>query len=398
MLNHSPHVVYLSYDGLTDPLGQSQILPYLLGLEANGFRFTVLSFEKKEALLKEGKTVDQKLEGKRITWIPLRYTRKPPVLSTVTNIYVLYRAVLKIQKRRSIDLLHCRSYVTSLVGLYIKRKSGLRFLFDMRGFWADERVEGNIWNLSNPIYRTIYNFFKKKERAFWHESDHIISLTENAKKEMASQAVSTPITVIPTCADLSHFSVKALPDNNKTEQRQALGIPENAFVLVYSGSWGTWYLTEDMLQFFQLIHQVEPNARFLIISPDQVLIPQSLANRIIHKKATRSEMPSLLGCANASVFFIKPSFSKKASSATKLGELLAMQLPVVTNTGWGDIQTYQGNGVMVLENLTSQNLQAGVQWIISAQPDWPNAHLEKLSLAHGVEQYTHVYKIMLDKA
>jgi len=252
--------------------------------------------------------------------------------------------------------------------------------------------------LSNPIYRTIYNFFKKKERAFWHESDHIISLTENAKKEMASQAVSTPITVIPTCADLSHFSVKTLPDNNKTEQRQALGIPENAFVLVYSGSWGTWYLTEDMLQFFQLIHQVEPNARFLIISPDQVLIPQSLANRIIHKKATRSEMPSLLGCANASVFFIKPSYSKKASSATKLGELLAMQLPVVTNTGWGDIQTYQGNGVMVLENLTSQNLQAGVQWIISAQPDWPNAHLEKLSLAHGVEQYTHVYKIMLDKA
>jgi hypothetical protein len=27
---------YLSYDGLTDPLGQAQILPYLLGLEQQG--------------------------------------------------------------------------------------------------------------------------------------------------------------------------------------------------------------------------------------------------------------------------------------------------------------------------------------------------------------------------
>jgi hypothetical protein len=41
--------LYLSYDGLTDPLGQAQILPYLLGLEQQGMGFVIISFEKKEA-------------------------------------------------------------------------------------------------------------------------------------------------------------------------------------------------------------------------------------------------------------------------------------------------------------------------------------------------------------
>ena len=40
-------VLYISYDGLTDPLGQSQILPYLQHLAKESYQFTILSFEKK---------------------------------------------------------------------------------------------------------------------------------------------------------------------------------------------------------------------------------------------------------------------------------------------------------------------------------------------------------------
>ena len=40
------NILYLSYDGLTDPLGQSQILPYLAGLSEAGYTITIISFEK----------------------------------------------------------------------------------------------------------------------------------------------------------------------------------------------------------------------------------------------------------------------------------------------------------------------------------------------------------------
>jgi len=42
------NVLYISYDGMTDPLGQSQVLPYLVNLSASGYNFTILSCEKKK--------------------------------------------------------------------------------------------------------------------------------------------------------------------------------------------------------------------------------------------------------------------------------------------------------------------------------------------------------------
>ena len=54
--------LYLSYDGLTDPLGQAQILPYLLGLENQGMGFVIISFEKKEAFLAHKQHVFKQLE------------------------------------------------------------------------------------------------------------------------------------------------------------------------------------------------------------------------------------------------------------------------------------------------------------------------------------------------
>ena len=38
--------LYFTYDGLLDPLGQSQILPYILNLSEKGFKFIIISYEK----------------------------------------------------------------------------------------------------------------------------------------------------------------------------------------------------------------------------------------------------------------------------------------------------------------------------------------------------------------
>lgn len=40
-------ILYLTYDGLSDPLGQSQVIPYIVGLSKRGHKIVVLSSEKK---------------------------------------------------------------------------------------------------------------------------------------------------------------------------------------------------------------------------------------------------------------------------------------------------------------------------------------------------------------
>lgn len=45
------NTLYISYDGMTDPLGQSQVLPYLSGIAAAGYKVTLISAEKEEKFL-----------------------------------------------------------------------------------------------------------------------------------------------------------------------------------------------------------------------------------------------------------------------------------------------------------------------------------------------------------
>ena len=48
---------------------------------------------------------------------------------------------------------------------------GIKFLNDIREFYADSRVEGGMWNITNPMFKIVYRFFKKKEAAVNSASD-----------------------------------------------------------------------------------------------------------------------------------------------------------------------------------------------------------------------------------
>lgn len=383
------NVLYLSYDGLTDPLGQSQVLPYLCGL-ADEYAITVVTFDKPEQYAKKNKEVDALCRQYNIRWISLKYRRQPPVLSTVWALITLNRLVVRLHREKKIDIVHCRSYLTALVGLGLKRAQGVKFIFDMRGFWADERVEGGLWKLGNPIFKSIYRFFKQKEKVFLTEADHTISLTENARQEILSWNLNAaPITVIPTCVDMTLFDPAKFTETQKLERRSALEIAPGDFVLLYLGSWGTWYMTNEMLTFFTALKMQKPHAKFLIITQDKIDLQQYPHREdVIIRSATRQEVPLYIGLSDAAVFFILPSFSKKASSATKMGEIMAMNVPVITNPGWGDAESivrkaggYLADGPFPFEKL------APVQ-----SRDYCEQYL---SLKQGVLTYKSVYKKLL---
>ncbi len=393
MSSENKQIIYLSYDGLTDPLGQSQILPYVIGLSSKGYNFTVVTFEKSLAYTKQKKEIEILCQQNGITWVPLRYHKNPPVLSTLYDLLVLWNKVSKIFRYNKIAILHCRSYITSIVGLAAKRKWNVKFIFDMRGFWADERVEGGLWNLKNPMFRLIYRYFKNKEKLFLTDADHVISLTHSAKREIESWGLRTaPIEVIPTCVDLELFNLENIKDEDQNNLRVQLGIKKDDFVLLYLGSWGTWYLTEEMLKFFSELKRQKQNAKFLIVSGDTIgLENYAKKNVVVVVSAPRHLVPLYISLATASVFFIKTSFSKKASSATKMAEIMAMNVPVVTNSDWGDINKFS-NEVIVLQNTSDEQLKDGVLRLLLEKKVTSNSFKEDLSLPFGIQLYNQVYQ------
>ncbi len=176
------NVIYIYYYGMTDPLGQSQVLPYLIRLSRIGYSFTILSFEKRERYANNKQLIRKICADASIQWIPLRYTKKPPVLSTIWDYLKMLKNAKGLHAEKRFEIVHCRSYIASIAGLSMKKKYGIKFLFDMRGFWADERVDGNLWNLKNPLYKRVYQFFKKKKESFWNFLMKLFHLRKQQKK------------------------------------------------------------------------------------------------------------------------------------------------------------------------------------------------------------------------
>lgn len=402
-------IIYISYDGMTDPLGQSQVLPYLIGLSSLNYEIHLISFEKEDRFLTRKNDIEKIIFKTKIVWHPLKYHPKPPVLSTLYDIWNLNKKVNEIIEQHQISLIHCRSYISSLIGLKIKRKKGIPFLFDMRGFWADERVDGNIWNVKNPIFNFIYRYFKNKEKQYIKESDYIISLTENAKSEIEgwklSQKNETNIQVIPCCADFNHFSIKKLNLSQQVSLRNELGILEDDFIISYIGSLGTWYMVDEMMQLFSIALKKIPSCKFLILTADSPEIAIKAAhkagidiNKIIIKRAERSEVPALIALSQFSIFFIKPSYSKKASSPTKLAEILGMGVPVICNGNVGDVQAIveKGNVGIVINEFNEQAYNNAIDKILSKLPfdkEQIASYAQKYaSLEDGIKKYQSVYQ------
>src|SRR5215212_4712367 len=65
-------VLFISYNGMLDPLGQTQVIPYLRELAKRGVRYTLLSFERDKAFTAEGarkcEVLRQELSAQAIEW------------------------------------------------------------------------------------------------------------------------------------------------------------------------------------------------------------------------------------------------------------------------------------------------------------------------------------------
>ena len=199
-------ILYISYDGMLEPLGQSQVLGYLEKL-AGGYDIHLVSFEKREDRADKAKVAAMKtrLKSAGISWTPLAYHKTPTAPATAYDIAVGTSVCLRIALRHRVKIVHARSYVPALMALAVKRVTGAKFLFDIRGFWADERVDGGLWPKDGRLYRTT----KGLEKRFFKAADHVVTLTHASAREIAGfdylKERCPPVCVIPTCADLERF-------------------------------------------------------------------------------------------------------------------------------------------------------------------------------------------------
>jgi len=394
--------LFITIDGLSDPLGQSQILPYVCGLAAKGFPISIISCEKPGNLKKEKENIKKLIKNLPISWHYLLYDEEGGIFSRYKYVKQLKSLAETERKKQQITHIHCRSYLAALVGLSFKYKYNIPFLFDMRGFWPDERFDGNIWQKHNIIHRLFYIYFKKKEKQFILNSGAIVSLTHAAVNELEKKypaMVQNKTTVIPCCVNTNLFqkTVDLMP-------KQINNMLSQDHVIIYIGSIGTWYYTREMIDCMLIWKKKIPNIKLLILTKDTNALEniletynQEQRSIIVSASAGYRDVPSYLALAKASIFFIKPAYSKIASSPTKMAECWSMDLPIITNSGIGDSDLYfnkYNGGILLNEFNDAAYNQACEKYLrISSEPGkYRELAVKYFNVDQAVEDYVAIYK------
>jgi len=404
-------VLFISYNGMLEPLGQTQVLPYLRELSKRGVTFTLLSFERAQAFTVAGRRqceeLKRDLHAEKIDWHWLRYHQRPSLPATMYDVWAGIRYAGKLVRRKKIELVHARSHIPATIALALKRKFGIKMIFDVRGLMAEEYVDARHW----PEGGLRYRITKAAERKIFAATDAVVTLTERIwpiiKEWDGLKGRAVHHAVVPCCVDLSLFNFSAA---QREKVRAELGL-ENRFTLVYSGSLDGWYLTEDMADFFARVVQKESDAHLLWLTKGsrervrQLMSARGIGeNNFSVRAVSPKEVPSYLAAGDVGIAFIKRCFSKLASSPTKNGEYLACGLPIVINSGIGDSdELVNGSQAgIAIDDFGAQDFEnawVGIQQLVSD----PDIKAKARALAErvfdleavGAERYARLYEEIL---
>jgi len=393
--------LYLTRNGLLEPLGQSQVFAYLRGLSRE-YSVTLITYEKDEDRADTARMAHMRAECERlgITWLPQRFTPRPKIVAPAFSMIQMLWLVRREVRRRGITLIHARSYIPAAVAMVAARWTRTPFIFDMRALWPEELITAGRLRRGSLLHRMIV----AAERACLRRAAGVVSLTHAAveylRRTFPEDVARQRIVVIPTCADLDRF----VPAKVAPGQR-VIG----CLGTMLSG----WFRVDWLASFISVAARRDPELKFELITRDNAADVRAaigggaeLQARLHIASSPSERVHEVIQGQIASAMFFTDGLSKLGSSPTRMAEILGCGLPVVANEGVGDVaRIIRDYRVGVLASGPSaeemEDAWDKLQDLL-ADPDLAarcrRAAEEVFSLEAGTKAYSSLYAEILNKA
>lgn len=388
-------VLYLTRNGVLEPLGQSQVIAYLRGLAAD-HRIALVTHEKPEDRANSGRMEAARTDcaAHGIRWLPQPFRARPRLVAPALSLLRMTWMAWRMARRGEVGLIHARSYIPAAVGWLVWRLTGVPFIFDMRALWPEEMITAGRLRRGSLLHRGLL----RMERVCLRDAAAVVSLTHAAVAHLRAaypqELEGQRVAVIPTCADLDRFTPgPGCPDRE---------VVHGCIGTVLSG----WFRLDWLAAWIAAAAARDPEARFEIVTRDDIervrsaLDPEGgLGARLRIGGRRPEDMPDAVRAHGLSVMFFTEGLGKLGSSPTRMAEVLGCGLPVVANAGVGDVARIISEhrvGVLV-EGPEPAQMAAALDRLLAlrADPDLPRrcraAAEAVFSLSAGTEAYRRLY-------
>ncbi len=344
--------LYFSYDGLLDPLGQSQVLPYLDSLIKAGHSFTVISYEKERRSPEEILKLARRLSDSGVTWVRLPFK--------VGNFQFFNRVALGLLALRKVlfdidmNLVHVRGFIPALI--YIISLQRTPHLYDFRGFALEELAElGKIRPRSIP-----YFVLRMIDRYAVKTACGLVVLEKSAESLLRKtyRVPGVPLKVIRTCTDLSLYQVR---------KRSELPSPRGPIAFVHLGGARRPYRPDLALRLVAQLLNAGIDCRIDFLNErDHTEInfaattlgfPQDKMSIL---KMGQRDVPKALESYDCGLVFLDSSPWRRVCSPTKIGEYFAAGIPVVSIEGI-DVLEELSASTSCVEIIKQEELLGGIK-------------------------------------
>lgn len=392
-------VLYITRNGMLEPLGQSQVLSYLKGL-AKKHQVSLISFEKPEDRANQQvfENVEKECDRHGIRWLPQRFHHRPKVIAPAWSMIVFLFMCLREVRKGNAELIHARSYIPAAVALLVHKLTGTPFLFDMRALWPEELITAGRLKRGSIMHKSI----AWVERSCLKNAAAVVSLTHAAvgylQETYPEELKGQVIRVIPTCADLGRFS----PASNKGDRPATY----SCVGTVLSG----WFHLDWLGEFFRQVAAQDPEAGFEVITRDATdEVRSRLGGDEDFQRRLRvfglppQDVHSSVQRHTVSAMFFSQGLSKLGSSPTRMGEILGCGLPVVANFGVGDVARIieQYSVGVLVEDGSPESMKLALNQLNELRNDpelaqrCRRAAEEVFSLEAGTQAYRELYQDLL---
>lgn len=391
--------LYLTRNGLLEPLGQSQVLPYLRGLSGD-HRITLITHEKPDDWSDSSRMAAARAECDRygIRWQPRPFRARPRFIAPALSLIRMTWEAWHLVRRGEARLIHARSYLPAGVAWAVWRLTGVPFIFDMRALWPEEMITAGRLKRGSWMHRLLMGL----ERRCLRDAAAVVSLTEAAVRHLQQvyprELQRQRVVVIPTCADLHRFT--PAPD------RQPGPVVHGCIGTVLSG----WFRMDWLAAWIATAAARDSEALFEIVTRDDAALVRAaldgdgrLGARLQIGGRLPEDMPAAVRGHDVSVMLFTEGLGKLGSSPTRMAEVLGCGRPVVANAGVGDVArivTEHRVGVL-LEGPEPTQLAAAFEALEALRAD-PNlsarcraAAREVFSLTAGTNAYRALYQSVL---